>query len=290
MTNLTMINSNFRILQFTDIHLMKLPTDNQSYDLMKKAILEFHPDFIIITGDITMTSDNFDLLIDLREFLDSFKIYWSFVFGNHDQESLLSLEEQADILMKGKYCLFEKGNTLIKGCGNYYLKVIKNNKLIALLGLLDSHNTRIDVINEKEIWSYDYIGQDQIDEAVQTIETLKKENPDFSSLFFFHIPLVDYKTAIEEKDETIEGSCFEEISCSKYENFFFKQVSKTKTLKGIFVGHDHVCDFSFMKEGCLLAFGRCTGHYNYTMPSFQKGARIIDVDELGKVSSWVYIE
>ena len=290
MTSLSMINSTFKILQFTDLHLMKLPTDDQTYDLMKSAIFDTNPDFIIITGDISMTQDNKQLLIDLREFLDSFNIYWSFVFGNHDHESHLSLEEQANILMIGKYCLFEKGNPLLKGCGNHYLQVVKNNKIIALLGMLDSHNTRIDIVNNQEIWSYDYIDQSQIDEAIQIIETLKKENSHFSSLFFFHIPLVDYKTAIKNQEKTIEGSYFEEVSCSKYDNLFFPQLLKTNTLKGVFVGHDHVCDFSFIKEGCLLAFGRCTGHYNYTMPSFQKGARIIELDSLGEVSSWIYIE
>ena len=285
-----MQNRAFKILQFTDLHLMNMPTDDETYSLMKKAIKKLNPDFIIITGDITMTGDNKRLLINLQTFLDSFKIKWSFVFGNHDYESQFSLEEQADILMEGKYCLFEKGNALVKGCGNHYLKVVKDNKLIALLGMLDSHNTRIDLINNQEIWSYDYLDQSQIDEAVETIETLKIENPSFSSLFFFHIPLVEFKPAIEQKDKTIEGSCFEEISCSKYDSGFFSQVIKTNTLKGIFVGHDHVCDYSFIKDGCFLAFGRCTGHYNYTMPSFQKGARVIELDELGRVSSWIYLE
>ena len=120
MTSLSMINSIFRILQFTDLHLMKLPTDDQTYELMKSAIFDTNPNFLIITGDITMTQDNKQLLLDLRDFLDSFKIYWSFVFGNHDHESQLSLEEQADVLFKGKYCLFEKGNPLLKGCDNSY--------------------------------------------------------------------------------------------------------------------------------------------------------------------------
>jgi predicted phosphodiesterase len=290
MKNLYMTQSTYRILQITDIHLMKCPSDDQTYDLMKKAIIDTKPDFIIITGDITMTHDNIELLNNLRIFLDSFSIYWSFVFGNHDHESLLSLDEQANILMNSQYCCFEKGNPLIKGCGNHYLKVVKDDQLIALLGMLDTHNTRIDVIDGKEIWSYDYLDQGQIDDTIQTIESLKEEYNTFSSLFFFHIPLTEYKKAIEQNDVSIKGSCFEEISCSKYDSFFFPQVLKTNTLKGVFVGHDHVCDFSFMNEGCLLAFGRCTGHYNYTMPSFQKGARVIDIDKLGSISSWVYLE
>ncbi|MDD3713086.1 MAG: metallophosphoesterase, partial [Candidatus Izemoplasmatales bacterium] len=229
MRNLTMMNSTFRILQLTDIHLMNESTDEETYVLIRNVINETHPDFIIITGDITMTYDGQRLLENLRDFLDSFHVFWSFVFGNHDHESILSLDKQADILMEGKYCLFEKGNALVKGCGNHYLRIDKNDNLVALLGMLDSHNYRIDKIDGKDVWSYDYLDQSQIDDSIRTIESLKKETESFSSLFFFHIPLVDFKTAIEQKDETIVGSCLEEIFCSKYDSGFFTQVVNTNT-------------------------------------------------------------
>lgn len=290
MKTLIMTKNHFRILQFTDIHMMYESTDQETYLLMNKAIKDNHPDIIVITGDLTMTHNNEGLLKELRDFLDHYQIPWTFVFGNHDHEAILSLSEQADILMKGKYCFFDKGNPNISGCGNHYLQVIKNKNIIALLGFLDSHNDRIDIINGEKIWSYDYIDQSQIDDAINTVENLKETYPDFSSLFFFHIPLTEYKTKIDTDRNDILGSCFEPISCSKYDSHFFEQLIKTNTLKGIFAGHDHVCDFSFEQDGCLLAFGRCTGHYNYTMPEFQKGARVIDINQDGSILSYIYLE
>lgn len=290
MKKLIMTNNSFRILQLTDLHLMNLPTDEETYSLITNVMKETKPDFIIITGDITMTYDHQHLLIRLRDFLDGFLIPWTFTFGNHDHEGSLSLIEQAELMMAGKYCYFEKGNPNIKGCGNHYLPIYQDDQHIALLGFLDSHNDRIDDINGVKVWSYDYLEQNQIDDAIQTIDNYKQKYPRFSSLFFFHIPLTEYKSQIENYKEEIIGDCFEPISCSKYDSQFFPQLLKTETLKGIFTGHDHVCDFSFQLKGCLLAFGRCSGHYNYTMPEFTKGARITDLKGSGEISSWVWIE
>ena len=289
MKSLIIKNDPFRILQFTDIHLMNMPTDDETFRLMNVSILETAPELIIITGDITMTYNHQALLEKLRDFIDCYFIPWTFVFGNHDHEGSLSLSEQADILMQGNYCYFEKGNPHLKGIGNHYISLNHNGKVVSLIGLLDTHDHQVEIINEKEIWLWDHLEHSQINEAYETIESLKQSHPDLISLFFFHIPITEFKTQIEQA-LPINGSCYEQISSSNYNSQFFNQIIQTKTLKGVFVGHDHVCDFSFEKEGCLLAFGRCTGHYNYTMPEFTKGARIIDIDSSGNVSSWVYLE
>ncbi len=290
MKPIIMKSSTYRIAQFTDLHLMNVEADKETYHLMHQVIVKEKPDLLVITGDITMVFDNELTLNKLRDTLDSYHIPWTFVFGNHDYEPRLTLEEQANILMKGKYCLFDKGNPQLRGLGNYHLQLSRKGIIVAMLGFLDSHNDRIDVINGENVWSYDYIDQAQIDAFIKTINELKRHSNKLSSLFFFHIPLVEYKIQQETNKASLKGDCFEGVSCSKYDSLFFPQLLKTGTLKGIFVGHDHVNDYSFIKEGCLLAFGRCTGHYNYTMPEFKKGARIIDIDETGSITSHIYIE
>ena len=290
MQTLNMQQDSFRIMQFTDLHLMYEDSDYQTYNLMKNCINHTKPDLIVITGDITMTSDNQALIIQLRDFLDSFEVNWTFVFGNHDHEANLTLDEQADLFMKGKYCLFEKGNKELRGVGNYYINLEKEDKTVAMLGFIDSHNSRTFIDKGVTVWTYDYIDYDQIQDAVKNVNLLKEKNIDFSSLFFFHIPLIDFKTEIEENPSNCVGHCYEEISCSKLDTDFAYQLEQTNTLRGVFVGHDHVCDYQFVKNDCLYAFGRCTGHYNYTKPEFVKGARIIDIDALGNVKSNVILE
>jgi len=285
-----MTRNAFRIVQMTDLHLMDLKEDTETFSLIKNTVTSCHPDLIVITGDLTMIHENQKLLIQLRELMDSFGVLWTVVFGNHDHECTLSLDEQADLLMKGKYCLFEKGNVNLRGVGNHYITLTKGNQNIALLGFLDSHNSRIDEINGENIWSYDYIDKNQIQDAILEITALKNSSNLKSSIFFFHIPLVEFKQILETNKSEIEGSCYEEVCSSNYDSGFFDEVNKTNTLKGIFVGHDHVNDYSFKKEGCLLAYGRCTGHYNYTMPEFKKGARIIDINDTGSISSYVITE
>lgn len=269
---------------------MNVEKDFLTFDLIQKSVKESHPDLIVITGDITMVPDGEHRLIELRILLDSLEVYWTFVFGNHDYESNLSLLQQAELLKEGSFCIFENGNPDLRGVGNYYFELRNKEKLIALLGFFDSHNNRTDLLNGESVWSYDYIDPEQIHDAVSVVTALKEKNTSFSSLFFFHIPILDFKLEMESNRSGLNGECNEEVSCSKYDFGLFKELSKTKTLKGIFVGHDHVNDYSFEKEGCLLAFGRCTGHYNYTMPEFIKGARVIDISASGLISSYVIKE
>lgn len=290
MQTLNMQKESFRIIQFTDLHLMYQDSDYQTYNLMKNSINHMKPDLIVITGDITMTLDNKNIIVFLRDFLDSFKVNWTFVFGNHDHESQLSLDEQADLYMKGKYCLFEKGDVSLRGCGNYYIDLQKDEKTVAMLGFLDSHNSTTYLSHGARKWTWDYIDFEQINDAVKNINQLKEKKSEFSSLFFFHIPLVDFKTEVEENKDNCIGVCYEDVSCSDLDNDFHYQLERTNTLRGVFVGHDHVCDFQFVKDKCLYAFGRCTGHYNYVKPDYVKGARIIDIDALGNVKSHVIFE
>ena len=286
MKTLNATKPNFRILQLTDLHYMHQGSDEQTNTLIRLMVKKHQPDLIVITGDLTMCHDNQDLLMTIRDLVTSCAVPWTFTFGNHDHEALLSLSEQADILMKSPLCLFEKGDESLDGCGNHFIKV--NLSLHTyLLGLLDSHNDRIDRVNDRDVWSYDYLKASQIDYSYQTILIENDRHSNLSSLFFFHIPLIDFKTKLEEDQDGISGECHESISSSRIESHFFDRIVQTKTLKGIFVGHDHVNDYSFEKGGCLFAFGRCTGHYNYTMPEFKKGVRIIDLHDNGTISSFV---
>ena len=82
MQTLNMLKESFRIIQFTDLHLMYEDSDYQTYNLIKNCINHMKPDLVVITGDITMTIQNKNLIVFLRDYLDSFKVNWTFVFGN----------------------------------------------------------------------------------------------------------------------------------------------------------------------------------------------------------------
>ena len=62
----------------------------------------------------------------LMEFLDSFKIPYTLVFGNHDCEmgSTCNKEELAELYKQGKYCIFSEGRKELTGLGNFLINLV----------------------------------------------------------------------------------------------------------------------------------------------------------------------
>lgn len=272
--------NDFKILQLTDLHLMNLPADDMTFALIQKLVLKTSPDLVIITGDMTMCQQQEKLDRSLQLLMDSFNIPWTFVFGNHDEEGPLNKEELAKILSSGKNSLYENTPGL-SGVGNHIITIVKDEKPIYKLFLLDSLRDRIDTISDQKVWSYDFIQKDQIDWVSLNIQ-------ETNSLLFFHIPLPEFKEA--KQFESFRGEFNESVCSSNYQTDLFEKSVESGYIKGIFVGHDHVNDFSFEKDGILLAYGRCTGHYDYTLPTFAKGGRLITVSTSGEIKSEVILE
>jgi len=226
-----------------------------------------------------MHADAESLFLRLRDFLESFQIPYGFVFGNHDNESFLPKKGLAHIIMKSSLCLFEKGN-LSEGVGNYHVDIVHQGKLIFRLILLDSHNDRIDLIDGQKQWSYDYLKPSQLD---YVSSLLKKDNA--KSLLFFHIPIPEFAEKIE-----FQGVQNEAVCSSKINSGLFDLLKTHKNALGVFCGHDHYNDYSFKKEGILLAYGRVSGYYDYQDIPFARGARKIELFDNGTIETSVILE
>ncbi|MGD9909721.1 MAG: metallophosphoesterase family protein [Candidatus Izemoplasmatales bacterium] len=272
--------NDFKILQLTDLHLMNLPADNITFDLIQKLVKKTDPDLIIITGDMTMCQHQDILDRYLQVLMDKMNKPWTFVFGNHDEEGPLTKEELAAILSVGPQCMYENTPGL-SGVGNHLIVIEKNGTPIYKLFMLDSLRDRIDTVSDQKIWSYDFIKDDQIDWVMNQTNQVH-------SLLFFHIPLPEFKEA--KLFPSFKGEFNEGVCSSNYQTNLFEKAVESGVIQGIFVGHDHVNDFSFEKEGILLAYGRCTGHYDYTLPSFIKGGRLITINTLGEMNTEVILE
>lgn len=276
-----------KILQLTDLHLMKAESDDLTFQLIKKMVDNTNPSLIVITGDLVMHEDSLELVQQFERFMTLLQVPWTFVFGNHDHEGKYSLDVLADSLSRSETCLFEKGPEEVFGVGNFEIEVVKENTNLCQLLFLDSHNTRIDIFDGKEVWSYDYIDETQIQYVQKKLSDRPKNVP---SLLFFHIPLPEFNDIQHLSKNQYEGEWHESISCSKTNSHLFDKLKEFPNVLGVFVGHDHVNDYSFMKDGILLSFGRCTGHYNYTMPEFMKGSKVIEVLPNKQLKTYVLLE
>ena len=84
-------DGSFRILQITDTHLIsngKNKRDRETLRWIKESIEISKPDLVVMSGDITGngTKDRDKGMLAVANLMEEEKIYWTYLFGNHDGE------------------------------------------------------------------------------------------------------------------------------------------------------------------------------------------------------------
>ena len=327
-------DEDFHVLQISDIHLgggfLSYRKDLKALTCVASMIAAEKPDLVIFTGDQTFpvpyiagTANNIRPVHALCSMMEKLGVYWCVCFGNHDTE-LYSLANRAKISSiygdKSAYphCLFERGLEDVDGYGNYAINV-KNTKgiITQTFYVLDSHAyTGIDYLGI--LWHYDSLHKNQIDwyksqlekmnnfnqEAIQNLnlseaetDALTKQYLPVKSLAFFHIPLMEYRTAFREyadngyKDtenvKLIYGTVGEKdeiICCSEIAEDMFETMLSKGSTKGVFCGHDHYNNFSLDYKGVRLTYGCSVDYLAYrdiAQTGSQRGCTTITVSPDG---------
>lgn len=273
----------FRILQLTDLHLgfglISKGKDKLALDAVRKIIGKSKPDMIVLTGDSIFpflpkagTLNNRKQANKLIEFLDSFEIPYTPVFGNHDCEigSTCNKEELAELYKKGKYCIFTEGRKNLTGVGNFIIELVDySGKVLLSLVMLDSN------MYGDEGWFYggfDRIHDDQVDWCMERLNSLKQDYPDMKAMAFFHMPPREFKEAYEKMklgDKSViyrHGSVAEKdeyFGISKFEGTFFDRAVENGVIKWMFCGHDHLNTLSLLYKGIQMTYGMSIDYLAY---------------------------
>lgn len=273
----------FRILQLTDLHLgfglISKGKDKLALDAVRKIIGKSKPDMIVLTGDSIFpflpkagTLNNRKQANKLIEFLDSFEIPYTPVFGNHDCEigSTCNKEELAELYKKGKYCIFTEGRKNLTGVGNFIIELVDySEKVLLSLVMLDSN------MYGDEGWFYggfDRIHDDQVDWCMERLNSLKQDYPDMKAMAFFHMPPREFKEAYEKMklgDKSViyrHGSVAEKdeyFGISKFEGTFFDRAVENGVIKWMFCGHDHLNTLSLLYKGIQMTYGMSIDYLAY---------------------------
>ncbi len=299
-------DKDFKVLQISDIHLgagwCTAKKDKMALNAIAAMVSEEKPDLIIVTGDMSypvpvqsMTVNNglsAKIVIDTFE---SLGVPWTVVFGNHDSElySAYTREEVAKFYADKslKHSIFEEGDENIDGVGNQIIR-IENSQGITTKAffLLDSHSY-IDGDFLGIQWKYDNIHENQVAWYKQNVQKIDAKNkaidssyPMFESFAFFHIPLQEYGNAWKEfadngyKDTAdvkhIYGRAGEPNEKSypgkKTDNLFDTMLELGST-KGVFVGHDHLNNYSLQYKGIRLTYSKTIDYLAY-IGIWKKGA------------------
>lgn len=255
-------NTAYKVLQITDVHILNNPKkDAKAFKTITEMVNTTHPDLIMVTGDITSEKENMTAFHTFGEFMESFKIPWAFVFGNHE-----GLDNGHD------------ADDVVDGMGNYYRNVTdKNGKVIMLLIMMDSNS--YDSVNN----GYDHFHDNQVAWYEKTVKQIAKQvNGDESrvvpSIAFFHIPMQEFKTAYD-KGERIAGVRLEKECSPAVDDQMFETMEKLGSTVACFAGHDHMNNYSAEYHGIRLSYGLSCDHNIYVVPF--RGGQLINIKNDG---------
>lgn len=292
----------FKIVQFTDTHIRtSLPDEAQKvYDRMDYVVETEKPDMIVLTGDIVTVKPAAPEWQRLISKLDSYRIPWCAVFGNHDAEQDLTRAEMSALIAAGKYSL----NTLNKGKELADVEIpvaasstasstsdAKGNSFYVFC--MDSHADA--TLDGKGC--YDWFSPAQVQWLRDRCSGRTAEDGIVAqSLAFFHIPLREYIDAWADHDDPREGTWTsaktlgirgECICCAELNTGMFAAMKESGSVVGMSVGHDHDNDFAAAYHGIAMCYGRYSGA-NTVTNHLPGGARIFLMKEgVRGFESWI---
>jgi hypothetical protein len=264
------------------------------------------PDFIITLGDNVEWIISDKMTKKLIKKFHSFNVPYAVTLGNHDSEGRKGRPWYGNAWENAPNSLFRYGPSNIHGVGNYsvLLKDEKGNIIYDLI-MMDSNVWR----NYPDGGGYDFIHRDQIDwYKWNIIGVSEAKYGKFApgsgnvvpSMCFFHIPLPEYKDAIDAiKEGKIAspgyvGEAREGIACAKVNSGLFDVMKDMKSTTHVFVGHDHVNNFSVNWKGIQLSYGLKSGYTSYYSEDMIGGTVLtIKKEKDGKVVTgieYIYVD
>jgi 3',5'-cyclic AMP phosphodiesterase CpdA len=234
------------------------------------------PDLLILTGDSFRNASNAQVG-ELLSLIDSSNIPWAFTYGNHDTETFPTYRYYInDQIAKCRNMMFvDVKNDSYTGLANYYIDLVKDDKTIYRLFIIDSNTYQNP---EREDSGYDIIHQDQLDHLKAINQNMNDGAP---GLAFFHIPLSEFAAAYQGYKLGLydgQGENGESV-CGPYANNGAYEILKSINVKAACCGHDHknFSDIDYKKE-MILSYGLKASDLDYHTENLY-GYKIIDLPE-----------
>lgn len=270
-TTVEKTRDDFKILVFSDPQLWHETGKNDAcLKEMDELVKRTKPDLITVTGDVTSGHASRFAIDKFISRMESYKIPWGIVFGNHDDEfEANSKNWLADKYANAKYSLFQKGPSNLYGSGNYVINVVEKGEPVYSIFMFDN-GKYIDYGDGKndEI----YMGYEQIAWYEWNVLGMQKAyGRTIPSMTFSHFPQPEFKELIDkygvkQADGTVVipkeyggGYCREEPCVAPVKSGFYDKCKELGSTKYIFSGHDHA-NTAWINDGDItMAYGLKTG-------------------------------
>lgn len=327
-------DDDFRIMQISDMHLgggyFSIKQDRKTvYEIMTMVQKE-KPDLVILNGDQTFgvpgplfngggTFNNKMISRQINYIFKTLGVYYTSSFGNHDTESFdfYNREQLGEVYSKADHSIFRTDYDGY-GVSNQCILVKGTDGSIRKAIMLIDSNAYVDESLQASInWLYDYIHDDQVEWAKNTIEKLSQQEGHLvKSIFFFHIPIGEFESAYRE----LEANDFNDTANTKYIEGVWNELVDSEmggriwyggcqytdrdpnsidklfeelgpdginSMEACFVAHDHVNDAVVLYKGVMLAYGSSIDNLAYSGIAeygLQRGSMIVTIGEGNEVS------
>ncbi len=273
-------NGEFKIVQFTDMHLGHDMAKNQLVSDMISEVMESEkPDFVVFTGDNTTLPEVQQTWNQIAAKIAAYKTPWTAVLGNHDDEHGVSRKEIETIIRQEPYCMMRQPAEGIKGVCNHTLPLYASSRKDSVSALLYCFDTNA-YSEIKKVKGYGWIDQSQVNWYRNESQRYTQQNggQPLPALAFFHIPLPEYRQAWESFANRRIGERNEKECSPEMNSGLFVNMLECGDVMGTFVGHDHINSYIACLYNIALAYGRASGGHNtYGYPN--PGSRIIVLKE-----------
>lgn len=280
---MAMQGDSLQILQLTDLHFTYGidSNDRLTLDCIQTLVESRSWDLVVITGDMAMSITGPSLFGKLVNFMESLETPWTFVFGNHETD-YASYQSYLEKTEDTTYLRFKVGPEMVDGgIGNFRIVFTKDANPFYVLYFLDSHTERDNYTEEEG--EYGYLSEAQVAWYEDHVQ-----NDTVDSVMYMHIPLRQFMAA-EESGADYDGLFLEDkVYPQGIDTGMFDAIVDAGKTKGVFVGHDHLNDFTIVVDGILLAYGQITGYNAYG--DLPRGGRIVSVDASGVMTTSILLE
>lgn len=288
----------FKILQVSDIQ-ENLNYDARSLDGFQRLLDAESPDLVVLGGD---NCDGHKLQDgdELRTYLDIFaapletrKIPWAHVFGNHDHDLKMDDVEQTEIYEGYDYCV-SKHTVGIGGVTNFVLPVLASDSdsiAYAVWGLDTGnclHNS--DIPHARELFSFpkrpynsdcwDILRFEQLMWYWNSsVELERYAGRKIDGAMFMHIAPWEFQLAVDNADVAgTVGNTGERMSLGGLNSGLFAAVLERGDIRAISCGHSHEDCFEAMICGISVSLDACGGYSPYGIDEL-RGGRVFVIDE-----------
>lgn len=297
-------NGSFRVLVIADIQESKA-LSKEYQNMLLKEIKDAAPQLIVLLGDaifgpVLLTQKRVQkVLASIVGLFDGVKIPFTFVFGNHDLDSIMSPQKQMDIYKSSKYCITP--TFADRSCSHSYLLNVLSDSDEKILNLLffDSGATTL----TKYGISYKGPGEDTDVWARDIIQ-----NSSIPCFAFQHVPILSIYNLLsissKRTNSSVKGhgpyrgkwlSLLPEASgilgespCPEWlsDDHQILSWSHSDALKAAVFGHDHKNAFEGIVNKITLFQTPCAGLNCYGNDS-TRGIRLLDINRDGSFTSKV---